>query len=154
MHSNLSLTKHYEKLSSYQKAIELYTKAAEKGCNTAMNKLGDMYYYGHGVDKDYTKAIELYYKGDELTKYVNMLLVLAKDDDLTSNCYEILSKIDLNKINDIDEDKLNILKIIKRLYRSKIDLLELHFKYQPNASGYTEAKEDFMKSIDSLEHIK
>ena len=37
-----------------------WKKAAEKGNSTAENNIGDMYYYGKGVQQDYKKAIELY----------------------------------------------------------------------------------------------
>ena len=45
---------------NYQKAIELYMHAIEKGHACAMNNLAHMYYNGLGVEKNYQKAIELY----------------------------------------------------------------------------------------------
>ncbi|GBB87807.1 hypothetical protein RclHR1_01430016 [Rhizophagus clarus] len=46
----------------YEKAIELYHKAANSGDSDAQNNLANMYRNGEGVDKDYEKAIELYHK--------------------------------------------------------------------------------------------
>ena len=43
----------------------LYRKAAEKGVAKAQCDLGNCYYYGYGVEKDYTKAVEWYRKAAE-----------------------------------------------------------------------------------------
>jgi TPR repeat protein len=37
-------------------------KAADGGNQDAMNNLGELYYYGHGVTRDYGKAREWYQK--------------------------------------------------------------------------------------------
>jgi hypothetical protein len=48
-----------------RKAVEWYTKGAEKGHAGAMANLGTMYLNGLGVSKDYRKAFEWYTKGAE-----------------------------------------------------------------------------------------
>ena len=49
----------------FEKAAELYTKAAEQGLSLAQNNLANLYYYGQGVEQDYVKAAELYTKAAE-----------------------------------------------------------------------------------------
>ncbi|MBE0442436.1 sel1 repeat family protein [Psychrobacter sp. FME13] len=46
----------------YDKAFELYTKAAAQGEALAQFNLGEMYYYGDSVSQDYNKAYEWYQK--------------------------------------------------------------------------------------------
>ena len=46
----------------YQKAKELYEKAANQGFDEALNILGGMYYNGEGIKQDYIKAKEFYEK--------------------------------------------------------------------------------------------
>ena len=44
----------------YQKAIDLYMRAIEKGHVSSMNNLAIIYHNGVGVEKNYQKAIDLY----------------------------------------------------------------------------------------------
>ena len=46
----------------YEKAADLYQKAAVQGEARAQNNLGDYYYYGNGVSQSYEKAVEWYQK--------------------------------------------------------------------------------------------
>ena len=50
----------------YQKAVELYQKAAALGNATACNNLGYMYHNGYWVPQDYQKAAEWYQKAAAL----------------------------------------------------------------------------------------
>ena len=50
----------------YEQAREWFCKAAEKGHAPAMNLIGHMYYFGHGVDEDFGKAREWYSKSAAL----------------------------------------------------------------------------------------
>ena len=45
---------------NWTKAVEWYTKAAEKGNSTAMNNLGYCFEYGRGVEQNLAKAVEWY----------------------------------------------------------------------------------------------
>ncbi len=49
-------------VQDYEKAFNLYTKAAENGCVIANNNLGVMYETGKGVQMDYQKAFEAFNK--------------------------------------------------------------------------------------------
>ena len=52
----------YHKKKEYEKAVEFYQKAADKGYTNAQYNLGVMYDNGWGVRQDYIKAVELYQK--------------------------------------------------------------------------------------------
>ena len=54
------------------KAVELYTKSAEKGNSAAMNNLGYCFEHGIGVEKNLTKAVEWYTKSAEKGHYWGM----------------------------------------------------------------------------------
>ncbi|MBQ7306918.1 MAG: sel1 repeat family protein, partial [Clostridia bacterium] len=41
---------------------EWYQKSANKGLAVAQNNLGNCYYWGYGVTRDYRKAVEWYKK--------------------------------------------------------------------------------------------
>ena len=49
----------------YEKAIELYKKAAALGHIGVLNRLGGMYQYGEGVEQSDTEAVKWYRKGAE-----------------------------------------------------------------------------------------
>ena len=47
--------------------------------------------------------------------------------------------------------KCPLLGLIQQLYASKIEMIDLHFNYTPNAAGCLHAKQDFMTRIMSNE---
>ncbi len=55
-----SLASSYTLLMDYNAAAEAYQKGMEAGNNACAYGLGNLYYAGAGVEKDYTKALELY----------------------------------------------------------------------------------------------
>ena len=48
--------------SADAKAVEWYTKAAEKGNSNAMYNLGNSFHHGQGVEKNLARALEWYTK--------------------------------------------------------------------------------------------
>lgn len=44
----------------YEKAFMWFQKAAQQDDHRALKRLGDMYYYGNGVEEDYGKALDYY----------------------------------------------------------------------------------------------
>ena len=54
----------------YDKAMELYLKAAEEGDSYAQSAIGNMYDFGEGVEQDYLKAYEWYSKSAEQDNYL------------------------------------------------------------------------------------
>lgn len=63
---------YYVMEENIKKAVEYYEKAAILGDIDAMTILGDFYYYGNDVEKDYAKAIRFYKKAFE-SRNVNKL---------------------------------------------------------------------------------
>lgn len=63
---------------NYVNAVQWYKKAADAGNGEAMNAIGDMYYNGEGVPKDYTEAMKWYQQsanvnyGDAMLKLGNI----------------------------------------------------------------------------------
>lgn len=55
-----SLASSYNLLKDYNAAAEAYQKGMEAGNNACAYGLGNMYYAGAGVEKNYAKALELY----------------------------------------------------------------------------------------------
>ena len=49
----------YMKEKDYERAYQMFSKAIEKKNNTAVGSLGEMYYYGYYVEKNYEKAFSL-----------------------------------------------------------------------------------------------
>ena len=54
------LASYYMDNGETKKGIEAYEQAAEQGDNIAMQLLGDNYYFGDGVERDYSKAFYWY----------------------------------------------------------------------------------------------
>ena len=62
IHANLG-TYHLENTLDYNKALQYFLKAAEKGLADAMYQVGSIYQNGQGVEKDMKKACRWYEKG-------------------------------------------------------------------------------------------
>lgn len=67
--------------ADYQKAKVIFEKAAELGSKDALYNLGELYYYGNGVEQDYQKSLE-YYSNPSLSDYPEALFSLAVQYDL------------------------------------------------------------------------
>ena len=65
---------------NFSAAFELYSLAAEKGFSKAQAGLGNLYFWGQGVEKNYDKALEWY------TKAANQGNVLGQNN--LGACYE------------------------------------------------------------------
>ena len=60
---------------NYTKALEYYKKAVDLGNIRAIADIGDLYYYGRGVERNFQKSIEWYKKAADLGNgYANYLL--------------------------------------------------------------------------------
>ena len=65
IHANLG-TYHLENTLDYNKALQYFLKAAEKGLADAMYQVGSIYQNGQGVEKDMKKAFHWYERGANL----------------------------------------------------------------------------------------
>lgn len=155
---------------NYEKAIELYNKALNQDNTMSMYNLGNIYFHGKGIKKDYKRAIELYYNHIQNTnpcmqECINFCIrILYKqliNDHFTDLEINILTNIDFDKLacfqscnDDIpdkldndDKEHLNVLKFLQKIYRFKIDFLELDTKYPRGQEGFLKAKDDFLTYI-------
>ena len=101
---------------NYQKAIELYMRANEKGNVCAMNNLAFMYRNGNGVEQNYQKAIELYMRAIEkgnLTSMNNLAHMYQNGNGLDKNYQKA---IELYK-QAIEKGSTFALENLTRLYR-------------------------------------
>ncbi len=57
---------------------------------------------------------------------------------------EIISNLDLT----LFEKEPYSIKLIQSLYKSKINLFDAHFKYQPGVEGMNEAKKKFLIQLN------
>ena len=64
--------KYYYKYGDYEQARLWFEKAVEQDDAESMAALGEMYYYGFGVEKDYARALELYERSVEGGSYQGM----------------------------------------------------------------------------------
>jgi len=71
---------------NYRESAKILTPLAEKGVHRAQLYLGVAYYHGHGVDKNYSKATELFFKLQNadyepgiVNTYLNLLGSLQQD---------------------------------------------------------------------------
>ena len=75
-------------------AFDYYMKAIEKGNIKALGRIGDMYYYGRYVEKDFNKAFKYLKEAAEAKSYPS-----AHAMRLLSACYRygLGTKIDVEK---------------------------------------------------------
>lgn len=101
------LAQQYDEAKEYEKSLPIYAELANKGCEKAMKRLGELYYRGWGCEKDEEKALDLYrqaaQKGDE--EAVRMLEILQPFlvdesqliDKLTDKLIEVAQKPNMRK---------------------------------------------------------
>lgn len=76
-----------------------------------------------------------------LMEFLNSSIEPDREKDF-QEIYKMIEQIDETKIKTVG------MKMIKQLLHKQLDLLDLHFKYAPNADGYQEAKEHFYVTIN------
>jgi len=96
-------------------------------------------------NNDTLGLLQLYIKIDDKTKISNVLVNYCNQKIVNQRINSIL----LEYLNCIDDHDLPVLfKLFKQILNNQINLLEAHFKYAINCSGYEVAKQDFQKSIE------
>jgi hypothetical protein len=166
---------YYDIEKNYEQMKKYYFMAIEKDNDVAMNNLG---YYYQNVEKDYDQMkkyylnaiekgnnemiyhleqfhkdnndtlglLQLYIKIDDKTKISDILVNYFNQNNISNEINLIL----LQYFNCIDVTDLPVsFKLFKQLLNNQIDLLEAHYKYSENGSGYEEAKHDFLKLLSS-----
>ena len=128
----------YFNSQNYENAIECYSKAAELGLLEAQNELGNMYYFGLGVERDYLKAFN-YYRNAAKAGYVDAQNSLGE-------CY-LLGK-------GVDRDNEEAIKWIKRAAEqgnvfAQNSMGEFYFRGVAGLSqNYTEAVKWYQKAAN------
>jgi hypothetical protein len=75
---------------------------------------------------------------------------VIRNDKLKFEHYiKMIEELDYDLYSEVFSDNQGLLLLYK-IYRSRIDLMDLHFRYLPNNEGFNEAKEDFIKNLISL----
>lgn len=82
----------------YEKAVEMYTDAADNGDDLAQCKLANMYREGRGVSQDYGEALRLYLQAErqglaEARYYMGFMhkqgLAVRRDYQVANGFYEV-----------------------------------------------------------------
>ena len=176
-HSMMSMGSHYQFIEIDYKVSKIYyLMAAEKENPRAMNKLGYIYKYAEHDHESALKYFEmgcsynnmecLYSLGhhfhnnknyDLATKYFLKSAKQGYPNAITSliNIYnshlgvydETFYEFITCENEDIQKALPNIFKQCKKLYQSKMEPIELHFKYSLEGKGFEEAKKDFMENL-------
>lgn len=131
----------------YNKAIELF----EQGLLISYNKIY--------MDQFILVCNGRLSKCSKLIKIINIYLKHKKYKLVKPLIDECLSLINID--SELSELILNlnleliygseipwILKMLQNLYKTKIDLLQLHFEYTENGIGFEKAKKDFINNIN------
>ena len=130
--------KRYIDAEDYAKALALYQKAADAGYARAMNGLGRLYEYAHGVSQDYSKAREWYQKAAEagdangmsnLGELYESALGVSQDYGKARECYQKAAEAgDVDGMNNLGE-----------LYESALGV----------SQDYGKAREWYQKAADA-----
>lgn len=149
---------YYRTGCSYQKAFEYFERAIKFGNLKAMVKLGNMYVNGLLGYKDFDKAKALYEQAYNEGKYPEAIQSLAEmyvygygvPKDITkallicSEAYkETQSLTPIDVILEIVKYNSDEFAISYLALFAKIKELEAQVAYQPDGSGYLEAKQHF-----------
>jgi TPR repeat protein len=117
---DIGLKFYYEK--QYDKALEYFRLAANKGLASAQYNLGHMYFDGYSVEKSIMKSVQYF----QLAADQGFALAQHNLDSLKSSIeyiqYELSEQL---KIND--------------LLRQQIEMLETQLQYEPDDKMYSES---------------
>lgn len=123
---------------NYDLAAKYYLMAFEHGISYALLELVKIL----KSQNKYDEILDLY------SKYRRDLLVDFLNNNLSEN---LNSEKILNILSELSDQDLELanhhVKLINKLLKTKIDLLELNFKYRPGGQGYLEAKADFLARL-------
>lgn len=116
------------------------------------------------IDKDVIYSLKEYYDYEYYDNNNNKIPLVDKltfyfkyvkkcPDNININSFhidksilELLIETDLTQIGISDT---HILSVMKKLLTDKIDLIDLHFNYQPGSDGCAKAKQDFWDKVSS-----
>ena len=171
-YSMFVLGHHYKMEGDTENMIKYFLMAAEKGCERSMINLGNYYsiigdeenmikYYLMAIEKgdvtainnlttycecqkNYIPLAQVYYtkkKYKKLEKTIGKIII--NEQPLTETIVEYILECG-DKFSDNCHPTI---RFIYNLLKTKIDLMELHFKYSEQGKGFQEAKTDFIKQL-------
>lgn len=151
-----NLGMYYHDIQDYANMMKYYLMAIEKGNHMSMYNLA-IYYESKKDDENAIKYYLMLLRDEKITKEIYT--------DTISNLYYLITdennRLELHHYIQIIENTNHntYLKIIKKnkpllllynIYKQKIDLLELPFKYAPGSDGFIDAKNDFVKCVTNI----
>jgi TPR repeat protein len=139
----------YGVTKKYDRAFEYFSQAYERGHEKAAAMLSKMYSAGIYVTMDKLKAIELLmqinsYNG--VVVIISSLLASCDPNKLTPELLEIIMKCDFSNCK-----VKNYMILIQNILREKMDILELHYKYNIGSLEYEEAKKRVLESFTQMQ---
>jgi hypothetical protein len=171
-----NLADYYKTLEDYDLMKKYYFMAIENGNSIAMGNLAYYYetiennydlmekYYIDAIEKGNnkfarTRLINYYKNNNDILSSVKLYHKLNMNSDFFSELSKYFSKYNevqqlpeiLDIILNLSENIIDIaplsIKIIYKLLKSNINIMDLHFKYSVEGKGFTEAKNDFLNQI-------
>lgn len=148
--TSIDLARYFVKYDKLE-AEKYFQKSIEEGNKDGAIELHNLY-----MSLTYCTIDNILY----LYKYINILgetrIVQLIDkyfqkassmENITGDLINVLCDIDLTKANKAPV----YIQLLQKSYKSKLDLLEIHFKYAPTSEGYNEAKKNFMQLLKDNE---
>ena len=133
-----NLGTYYYGVNDIDNMIKYHMMAIEKDNRIAMNNLVSYYKRNEMLEE----LVLLCHKINNIPKLVDSLdLLLSKRQPITPQVLDIISNIEL------DNTASPVLRLIQRLLKQKLDIMDLHFKYSLEGKGFQEAKEDFLNMV-------
>jgi predicted DNA-binding WGR domain protein len=129
----------------YDNMTKYYLMAIENGSTISAISLANYYV----KKEEYFSAIKYYIIALNMGDYnpIDKIISLIKKDSLDIDCYiEMVEQLDYELYKRVVDHHVG-LTLLYKIHRSKIDLLELPFKYSPDNEGFVQAKEDFILNL-------
>ena len=141
---------------NYDKAKELFEKAASLGASASYFHLGDMYENGLGVDKSLEKAIEYYQKGAELEnkkcrERLDVLVPASTDetDGYLKKIYEYVVKTNA-KVMEIGELTQEMKVLLEKITDIQSEISSRKAIFQSQENGEDSIEEAYKQFVDSM----
>lgn len=142
-----NLAYHYREVGDKDNMVKYYLMAIDRGYKVSMFNLG--HYYCSVQDYDSMLEYLLPAIAKKYKKAIKNLSLCISQKRLSARHYvRIADYLDYETYAILVENDV-LLLLFYRTYRSKIELLELPFKYSPDNEGFMEAKEDFVQNLNN-----
>ena len=165
------LARLYHKRKEYDSALKYYKKMLENGREETLSELCII----HSLKRDNLKSLKYFKKCIEFkldiseckfdqifraNKNYDSLIHFYVNKQRSIKILELLNSISIKDISietvetignyfstNVNDDDNGLHAFMRNMIKSKIDLLEIHFKYAVDSAGYNEAKTDFYRTV-------